>query len=224
MVTGKAQQTNLPETTQSQEWRGDFGKEWSARNRFTPGELDRVYQSNYGMTRTELNQRFLTGLSRSLSILEVGCNLGNQLLVLQEMGFTNLHGIEIQTEIVKQAQTRLPSVNVVEGSALRIPYPDASFDLVFTSGVLIHIAPQDLPTALSEIHRCSRTWTWGLEYYAPQMTEILYRGHQDLMWKADYAQLFLQKFPDLELVREGRLAYLGNNNVDAMYLLRRSRQ
>src|SRR5437879_7357762 len=34
-----------------------------------------------------------TTLFRS-HILEVGCNVGNQLLVLQEMGFTNLYGIE----------------------------------------------------------------------------------------------------------------------------------
>jgi len=153
--------------------------------------------------------------------LEVGCNLGNQMLVLQQMGFTNLQGIEIHREIVRDTQLRLPSAKVAEGSVLQIPFADASFDLVFTSGVLIHIAPADLTIAMGEIHRCSKTWIWGLEYYAPELTEIPYRGHRNLMWKTDYAQLFLENFSDLELVMEERLPYLADSNVDTMYLLRR---
>ncbi len=102
-----------------------------------------------------------------------------------------------------------------------IPYPDQNFDLVFTSGVLIHIAPTDVPVALAEIHRCAKTWVWGSEYYAPRMTEVSYRGHDSLLWKTDYAQLYVERFPDLELVSEQRLRYLENENVDTMFLLRR---
>ena len=92
---------------------------------------------------------------------------------------------------------------------------------MFTSGVLIHIAPSDLLAALDEIHRCTKQWIWGLEYYAPQMTDVVYRSHSNLLWKADYARLYLQRFADLELVREDRLSYLDNDNVDTMFLLRR---
>ena len=100
------------------------------------------------------------------------------------MGFENLSGIEIQEEIVTKAQSRVPWARVTEGSALRIPFPDASFDMVFTSGLLIHIAPQDLPVAMNEIYRCAKRWIWGFEYHSPQMTEIPYRGHSELLWKA----------------------------------------
>jgi ubiquinone/menaquinone biosynthesis C-methylase UbiE len=109
----------------------------------------------------------------------------------------------------------------VEGSALGIPYPDADFDLVFTSGLLIHIAPNDLVTAMSEIYRCSTTWIGGLEYYAPEMTEVSYRDRQNLMWKTDYARLYLKNFADLELVLEEKVPYLKDGNVDPMFLLRR---
>jgi len=108
-----------------------------------------------------------------------------------------------------------------EGSALQVPYPDKNFDLVFTSALLIHIAPQDLLTSMGEVHRCTKTWIWGLEYYAPEMTEVPYRGHRNLLWKTDYARMYLEKFPDLELVREERLQYLADSNVDTMFLLRR---
>jgi hypothetical protein len=58
-----------------------------------------------------------------------------------------------------------------------------------------------------------------MEYYAPQMTEIAYRGNDDLLWKADYARLYLEGFKDLELVKEERLHYLENQNTDNMFLL-----
>jgi hypothetical protein len=61
-----------------------------------------------------------------------------------------------------------------------------------------------------------------MEYYAPQMTEIAYRGHNNLLWKADYARLYQEAFKDLELVKEERLQYLEDQNTDNMFLLRRT--
>jgi pseudaminic acid biosynthesis-associated methylase len=213
--------TAAQETDQTREWTGSFGKEYTERNTFTPAELDALYDRNYGITRRALNLRFLGGISKCARILEVGCNVGNQLLVLQEMGFTNLFGIEIQSYALERARSRVPDAKFTQASVLAIPYPDQNFDLVFTSGVLIHIAPPNVPVALAEIHRCAKTWVWGSEYYAPRMTEVSYRGHNSLLWKTDYAQLYVERFPDLELVSEQRLRYLENENVDTMFLLRR---
>jgi pseudaminic acid biosynthesis-associated methylase len=212
---------NLHETKQSEKWRGEFGSQYSERNLLNAPDLDKVYQRNYGVTRTALNRIFLADIPRSASILEVGCNLGNQLILLKQMGFENLNGIEIHKEIVKTAQSRVPWARVMEGSVLKMPFEDASFDLVFTSGLLIHIAPQDLPLAMNEIHRCAKSWIWGFEYHSPQMTEVRYRGHSEFLWKADYVRLYTEGFPDLELVSERKLSYLENDNVDSMFLLRR---
>jgi pseudaminic acid biosynthesis-associated methylase len=132
-----------------------------------------------------------------------------------------LHGIEIQKHIVEQARENLSFATVLEGSALQIPFEDGSFDLVFTSGVLIHIAPKDLPLAMSEIHRTAKSWIWGLEYYSPEIVEVAYRGQDNLLWKADYVRLYQHAFSDLELVREERLPYVQDKNIDTMYLLRR---
>jgi len=211
----------LPETAQIREWTSDFGREYTDRNTFTPLELDGLYQRNYGVTRTELNRRFLEGVPKDAQILEIGCNMGNQLLLLQEVGFTNLQAIEIQSYALERAKNRLPNANFKRASALALPYADRRFDLVFTSGVLIHIGPPDLPVVLDEIHRCAKRWIWGLEYYSPGMTEVPYRGHHDLLWKADYSSLYLQRFADLELACERRLPYLENENVDTMFLLLR---
>jgi SAM-dependent methyltransferase len=128
------------------------------------------------VTRSALNHQFLADIPKTASILEGGCNLGNQLMLLRQMRFENLTGIEIHKEIVKHAQTRVLGARVMEGFALAPSFDDASFDLIFTAGLLIHIAPHDLPVVMREIHRCSKRWIWGLEHYAPQMTEVPYRG------------------------------------------------
>jgi SAM-dependent methyltransferase len=143
----------LPDTEQIRTWSGDFGREYTDRNTFTPAQLDELYQRNYGITRSAINRRFLESIPRDARILEVGCNLGNQLLMLQSMGFTSLYGIEIQDYALHRAQGRLPAAVLRQASALAIPYAGRFFDLVFTSGVLIHIAPADLPLALGEIRR-----------------------------------------------------------------------
>jgi len=178
---------------------------------------------NYGVSRTEMNRRFLSDLPRDARILEVGCNLGNQLALLQDLGFTNLYGVEVQEHALEAARARTRNLQLTLASAFDLPYEDEYFDLVFTAGVLIHISPEDLSVALDEIYRCTRTYVMGSEYYASNATEVKYRDHNALLWKMDYAQQYLTRFPGLELIREERLPYLENSNIDSMFLLRKVR-
>jgi pseudaminic acid biosynthesis-associated methylase len=214
----------IGETSQKKSWSGDFGRDYTDRNTLSGAQLDSLYQTNFGITRRQLNETFLSDIPRDARILEVGCNSGNQLLVLQEMGFTNLWGAEVQSYALELARARVQDAQLMQASALDLPYEGGYFDLVFTSGVLIHISPVDLPFALNEIHRCAKTWIWGMEYYAPEVTQVNYRGHDDLLWKMDYVKRYLDRFDDLELVREERLPYLNSSNLDTMYLLKRKYQ
>lgn len=210
-------------TDQITEWTGDFGREYTDRNPRTADELDALYLRQFGVTRRALNAEFLDGLPRELSILEVGANVGAQLLALSEMGFQRLHGIEIQRYAVAQARRSLPGAGLVQASAFALPFGDGSFDLVYTSGVLIHLAPSDLALALDEIHRTSRRYIWGWEYDADEHVEIPYRGRGALMWKGPFARMYLERFPDLTLVREREVPYLEGGNRDRMYLLEKRR-
>ena len=144
--------------------------------------------------------------------------------MLRHLGYSNLAGIEIQDYAVEVAKSRLPNVPLWQGSAQVLPFEDNSFDVVFTSGVLIHISPEDLPKAMSEIHRCTRKYIWGMEYFSAKPTSINYRGHDHLLWKMNYAQEYLSRFPDLDLVRQRLLPYLGNQNVDTMFFLKKRSQ
>ena len=211
------------QTAQTRVWQGEFGRAYTDRNTLEMAELDALWSRNYGVSRSAINQIFLEGIPRSASFLEVGCNVGNQLLLLQAQGYTQLTGIELQSYALAGARSRLKNVALQQGSALALPFEDEAFDVVFTSGVLIHIAPDDLPQAMSEIHRCARHYIWGAEYFSQELTAVNYRGNDDLLWKMDYARKYLTLFPDLDLVKERRLQYLENDNVDTVFLLKKSK-
>lgn len=212
---------NVAETQQERVWKGDFGREYTERNTVDVESLDQNWRRNYGIARSAVNQSFLSGISKDATFLEVGCNAGNQLLMLRQMGWRNLSGTELQPFAMEIAQSRLPDATFKLGSALALPWEDSSFDVVFTCGVLIHISPTDLPTVMDEIYRTSRQYIWGTEYYAPEVSQVTYRDHSELLWKMDFARQYTQRFPDLELVKEQRLPYLDNANVDAVFLLRK---
>jgi SAM-dependent methyltransferase len=68
-------------------------------------------------------------------------------------------GLDVTAESVERVRARLelralPYDSLRQRSALDIPWPDGSFDVVFSHGVLHHIP--DIHTAQSEIHRVLR--------------------------------------------------------------------
>jgi pseudaminic acid biosynthesis-associated methylase len=199
-------------------WKSAFGSEYTERNKMDVAEMDEWYSNVYGVSRTEMNERFLSGMGVK-RILEVGCNVGNQLRCLQSMDYPNIYGIELQSYAVERAKELTKGMNIIQGSAFDIPFKDGYFDLVFTSGVLIHISPKDIEMAMDEMYRVSSRYIWGFEYYSENYQEIDYRGNKEKMWKTNFKQHFLDRFPNLKLVKEEKYKYLENENVDQMYLL-----
>ena len=208
-------------THQMQMWSREFGSDYTERNDQTVDDLDAYYKANFNVTRNEMNSHFLTDVDRSARILEVGCNIGLQLGVLQKMGFSNLYGIELQERAVKKVYQNFSGIRVMQGSAFELPFQDHYFDLVYTSGVLIHIHPNDLSKVMGEMYRCTGRLIWGFEYFAGQIEEIEYRGHKDLLWRADYATLFQKSFPTLQVCLKEFFKYTASENRDCMYLLKK---
>jgi len=170
-------------TPQEEVWDSEIGIAYTDRSSPSLKEWEQMYIDRFGVTRTQMNTEFIGGLPQDLSILEVGCNVGNQLSVLQGMGFTDLWGIELQWDAVEKAKSRLKNVNIIQGSAFDIPFKDGYFDMVFTSGVLIHFTEEDLFDVMSEINRCAERYIWGYEYFGEKFTEIPWRGKREMMWK-----------------------------------------
>lgn len=92
---------------------------------------------------------------RDKSVLEIGLGQGAESEQLIRRG-ARWSGLDLTRESVDRVQARLtvrglPHDNPRQGSALSIPWPDDSFDVVFSHGVLHHIP--DIRTAQAEIHR-----------------------------------------------------------------------
>ncbi|WP_375417477.1 pseudaminic acid biosynthesis-associated methylase [uncultured Hymenobacter sp.] len=213
----------MQHTPQENFWTGDFGRDYTDRNSRELDEWNAFYRATWGQTRLEMNQDFVGELPRDARLLEVGCNTGMQLRGLQEAGFTDLYGVELQPYAVEKAKQYTQHINIVQGSGFDLPFKDNFFEVVVTNGVLIHIAPADLPRIMAEMVRCSRRYIWGFEYFAPELTAVPYRGNEGFLWKADYAQLFLAQFPgQLRLVKQELFSYVTDaerGNQDVMYLL-----
>lgn len=210
-------------THQMKFWGGSFGKKYTDRNTYSLKGLDNLYKNNSGVPRSKMNMMFLSGLDRNMRILEVGCNVGNQLRMLQKMGFKNLYGIEINSYAIEQAKKYSKNINIIYGSAFDIPFKDGFFDLVFTAGVLIHIHPKHIRNVLKEIYRCSNKYIWGYEFYAQDYTMKVYRGHKQLFWKTDFPKLYSRMFSNLRLIKEKYFKYLKSNDVDVMYLFKKTK-
>ena len=95
--------------------------------------------------------------AKDLAVLEVGCGLGTDGAQFAKAG-ARYTGIDLTDAAVELAKRRfelfdLPGTFRV-ADAERLDFPDNSFDLVYSHGVLHHTP--DTPTAVREIHRVLR--------------------------------------------------------------------
>lgn len=134
------------------------------------------------------------------SVLEVGANVGANLEAISQISAAQMFACEPNDTARKELfQKDLVPLNYLRpDTADSLSYDTALADLVFTSGVLIHIPPDKLEASMREIHRVARKWIICGEYFAPQEEEIKYRGQSGLMWRRDYGSLYLDMFPDLK--------------------------
>lgn len=154
-------------------WQGEGGDAYLARNR----------------VNWALRVPFWKAIVRDLqpkSVLEVGCNAGWNLLALREANpKIILSGIEPNDKAREEAARN--------GLAVCQSWPEAQylgFDLVFTSGVLIHVPPVILTETMLRIAEASKRYVIAIEYEAETETEIEYRGEMGLLWKRPYGKLY----------------------------------
>jgi pseudaminic acid biosynthesis-associated methylase len=173
-------------------WAGTFGDAYIERN------------ADAGAGRVDFWRAVLDGLGVE-SVLEVGCNVGANLRWLVEI-VGSVHGVDVSEHALEQARERFPGADLVCAQARSLPFEDRAFDLVFTTGVLIHLPDESLAEAMDEIVRCSARYVLCGEYFADPPEELLYRGETGALFKRNYGALYQRAFPELRLRREGFLS------------------
>jgi SAM-dependent methyltransferase len=84
-------------------------------------------------------------------ILDAGCGLGLYVRRFSELS-AQVHGVDLDGDKVRQARVALPSIR--EASVDALPYPDETFDVVFSHEVLEHV-PDDA-AAVRDAYRVLR--------------------------------------------------------------------
>jgi spore coat polysaccharide biosynthesis protein SpsF len=176
-----------------------------------PGRLESLWHDDFGAEYIERNRAVTEGrepLWRWLhehhpfaSVLEVGCNIGGNLHWLRRLLEPRaVYGVDINEKALAEVRTSMPDVNAVFSPARSLPFRDAAFDLVFTTGVLIHQSPDSLPIVMNEIVRCSRRYVMCGEYHADEPEEVPYRGQRGALFRRDWGGYYQALFPQLSLV------------------------
>lgn len=181
-------------------WRGEFGDNYVDRNTSNP-ERFRALTTSFGQILDRIHG------APPASILEVGANIGNNLAAIKAVSGAELHAVEPNAKArgLLAESGRVAPENIHDAMANSLPFADNSIDLVFTSGVLIHIPEEDLESVYRDIHRVASKYILSIEYFSPTPTRIQYRGETDLLFKRDFGGYWLDLFDDMEPVANGFL-------------------
>lgn len=174
-------------------WSGEFGDDYVDRN------------ANAFEKRGPFWRELLTEFPAQ-RVLEVGCNLGGNLhWIAQTVAPKDVFGVDVNGRALEELRVNAPGVNGVWSVARELPFRDRWFDLVFTTGVLIHQPESTLPLVMSEIVRCSKRFILCGEYHSEEVIEVPYRGLQGALYKRDYGRTYSELFPELLLRKKGFL-------------------
>jgi len=184
---------NKYKTEQEEFWATKFGDDYIDRN-----QGDTLLASNLNF--------FTKAFSRAgkiKSCIEFGANIGMNLKTLKLLyPKIKLQGIEINNEACEELEKIIGHKNVFKGSIFDVTLNEPA-DLTLIKGVLIHINPEMLDLVYQKLYDMSKKYILIAEYYNPTPVAIKYRGHEDKLFKRDFAGEFLDKFLDTELIDYG---------------------
>lgn len=184
------------QTDQEAFWAGEFGSDYIQRN------------SGAALLASNLNffSKALDKAPVMQSCIEFGANIGMNLKALQLLfPRQEQHAIEINPDAARLLAETIPAQNIFQTSILQFE-PTRQWDLVLIKGVLIHINPDFLPEVYQRLYRSCGRFMLVCEYYNPSPTQISYRGHDQRLFKRDFAGELLTSYPDLTL-RDYGFAY-----------------
>jgi hypothetical protein len=158
-------------------WQGSHGDEYTKRQRepFQP--------------RLDLWADILKCFPRDPStFLEIGAGAGNNIEAIKVLtGKKPIFAVE-PNELARSWLLK-SGFDAYDGTAAN---PGMKADLVFTSGVLIHIPPEELLESCRGIYEAAHRYIVCIEYFADEPEEKPYRGRQ--LWKRDFGSYWLDNF------------------------------
>lgn len=157
-----------------------------------------------------------TGLEDSERVLEVGCGTGAILSELSER--PTLYGLDIDPAALTECRVNAPDALLMRGNALHLPYPDETFDIVYSHFLLLWVG--NPLQALQEMKRVTRSGGYVIAFAEPNyadridepielirlgewQTEALVRQGADPSIGARLAELFFEA--EISIIESGTI-------------------
>jgi len=161
-------------------WEGSFGDSYTLRNQVAV--IDRLPF-----------WRCVVATCQPKSVLEVGCNRGHNLAAIKQIDpEIRTVGIDVNVGALREAEGIVDEVYAIAGQDIGIKFNPGEFDLVFTSGVLIHVPPEDLLLTMQNVKIAAYRHVLAIEYADKDDVEVQYRGHSDKLWRRPYGKYYEQ--------------------------------
>jgi ubiquinone/menaquinone biosynthesis C-methylase UbiE len=152
-------------------------------------------------------------------VLEVGCGTGNYIIALEGLTGCSCRGIDPSEEMLARARERSGAVQFQAGRAEALPWPEESFDLVFSVDAIHHVG--DRPQAFLEAFRVLSP---GGKVCTATDSDWIIRNRQPLAtYFPDTVTVDLGRYPSLAELRDGMarggFADLAEQQVEFSYHL-----
>lgn len=149
--------------------------------------------------------KMLDRTERINTLLECGSNIGRNInflnFVLPE---TEKSIIELSLDAYKIVTEKYKLDQTYNGAIVDSSFKPATFDLVYTMGVLIHIHPDDLLDNLKKMYEYSSKYILIGEYFNRTPVMLEYQGEKDKLFKRDFGRYLMEHF-DVKLLDYGFL-------------------
>lgn len=180
-------------TEQEKFWATEFGNDYIKRN-----QGEELLASNLVFFTKCLNRA-----DNIVSCREFGANIGMNMKALKLLyPSINLKGVEINKTACIELEKVIGESNVFNGSIFDAQV-DEKVQLSLIKGVLIHINPDMLSVVYDKLYQSSSKYILIAEYYSPSPVAIQYRGHNNKLFKRDFAGEFLEAYKDVKLIDYG---------------------
>tara|TARA_R110000868_G_scaffold411755_1_gene708923 strand:- start:33663 stop:34280 length:618 start_codon:yes stop_codon:yes gene_type:complete len=178
--------------TPTEFWKGNFGDEYHTRNQ---GRIEaNMAMFSFILDCNEISPR---------SVIEFGAGMGENLIAIKRLcPQARALAVEVNAKAVA-AMREVDVINTTMACSIQEFNDQAKAELVLTKGLLIHLAPEDLPAAYKALYEASTRWILVCEYYSQTPREINYRGHTGKAWARDFAGEILDTYKDLKLLHYG---------------------
>lgn len=187
-------------SVESYAWWREHGHEW-------PKEVEERKKTQIIYTLQECFIQTYLGALAPAKILEFGCGFGRHLRYLSNLPGLDCFGCD-------QSKTMLDGVQRWAGpewtaariaqieALLPLPYPDKAFDVIFTTSVLIHIAPAHLLEILRELVRVARYQIIHIENNQVDHTRVSSTEH-DGCWMHPLIDVYREMGASAEVLEKG---------------------